>query len=471
MSKRIRNAPPPIVFILLGALGIWGWFKFQPFKLRSPNPQTITSRASNIDSAKLSLEQRFSWGEKMLIAANATVAKKDGIAAYSQGDYGKAVSYWQQSRREYSNDPETLIYLNNALVAQKQRLASKIAVVVPIGSNLDVAQEMLRGVAQAQAEFNQQGGNLLVQIVNDENDTNLARKVAQKLVKDSSILAVVGSNASNASLAGAEIYQQAGVVMITPTSTSEKLSNFGDYIFRAAPTNRAMADTLAEYAVNIAKRKNVAVCFDSQAADNVTFKDSFIPALQAKGGNHIDTQCDFAAPDFNAANSVNQLISSGAEAVLLAPHIDKLNRAIDLARANNWKMALLGTFSLNTSKITQSGQGDLNGVVLPVPFHYQQESAQDFTVEALAIWGKEATLTWRTATSYDATKAIAQGLAISNSRSALKTFLSQQNQSFQGANSQIQFLPSGDRQIETALIKVKANPEQGYYFELVPDSQ
>ena len=29
---------------------------------------------------------------------------------------------------------------------------------MPIGSNLDVAQEMLRRIAQAQAEFNQQGG-------------------------------------------------------------------------------------------------------------------------------------------------------------------------------------------------------------------------------------------------------------------------------------------------------------------------
>ena len=50
-------------------------------------------------------------------------------------------------------------------------------------------------------------------------------------------------------------------------------------------------------------------------------------------------------------------------------------------------MALLGTFSLNTSKITQSGQGDLNGVVLPVPFHQQQDSAQDFTAQAEQTWG------------------------------------------------------------------------------------
>ena len=145
----------------------------------------------------------------------------------------------------------------------------------------------------------------------------------------------------------------------------------------------------------------------------------------------------------------------------------KLNRAIELARANNWKMALLGTFSLNTSKITQTGQGDLNGVVLPVPFHYQQDSATDFTSKALATWGTDAVLTWRTATSYDAVCAIAQGLKISTTRSDLQNALRNSDLNVAGANSQIQFLPSGDRTIDTALVEVKANPQQGYYFELL----
>ncbi|MEL6929068.1 MAG: ABC transporter substrate-binding protein [Cyanobacteria bacterium J06600_6] len=464
MSKKSSSAPPPIVFILLAALGIYSWFKFQPFKGESTNTVREIMPRLSLPKSDSSLLKRFSLGEKMLIAANATAAKQDGISAYRKQDYERAVDYFQQSLAENPNDPETSIYLHNAQVAQQQPL--KIAAVVPIGSNLDVAQEMLRGVAQAQAEFNQQGGKLQVQIINDENDTNLAQQVAKTVVKDDSILAVVGSNASNASLAAAAVYQPAGVVMITPTSTSEKLSNFGSNIFRTAPTNEAMANTLAEYAVNIAKRKNVAVCYDSQAPDNVTFKNAFIPALTAKGGNHINTQCDFAAPDFNAEDSVTSLISSGAEAVLLAPHIDKLNRAIELAKANNWKMALLGTFSLNTSKITQSGQGDLNGVVLPVPFHTEQDSATDFSLKAQATWGSDVTFTWRTATSYDAVKAIAEGLRTSSTRNELRSALRNSSLSVAGANSQVEFLPSGDRAIDTALVKVKANPERGYYFEL-----
>lgn len=461
MTKQLRKSPPPILYILLALGLIFGWHQFttgdgqQLSQVKSESPNSLISP----------LAPRFSLGNRLLIAANATNYKQQGIAAFSKQNYEQAKQQFEHSLRSNPNDPETLIYFNNASVAYQQPV--KIAAVVPIGSNLDVAQEMLRGIAQAQSEFNLQGGKLQIQIINDENNPKIAAQVAEELVKDSSILAVIGSNASNASLAGAKIYQQHGLVMITPTSTSEQLSNLGSYVFRTAPTNSEMADTLAEYAIDIIKRKNVAICYDSQAPDNVTFKDAFIPALLAKGGNYINTQCDFAAPDFNADNSVSQLISSGAEAVLLAPHIDKLNRVIDLARANDWKMAMLGTFSLNTAKITQSGQGDLNGVVLPVPFHAQQESAQDFTAKAYQTWGNDTMLTWRTATSYDAAKAIASSLKQNPTRNGIQNLLRQQQLTIEGANSQVQFLPTGDRLITSTLVKVKATPERGYYFELV----
>ena len=468
--KKASKSPPPIVFILLAILSMFGWSKIQSLpSQQDPNPLKEIASKLPKSSSQSSLFRRFSLGERILIGANATKAKKTGVEAYRQQDYTKAAEYFQQSLDIYPNDPETSIYLHNALVAKQQPL--KIAVVVPIGSNLDVSQEMLRGVAQAQAEFYQKDGKLQVQIVNDENNTNLARQIAQTLVKDDSILAVVGSNASNASLAGAKIYQKAGMVMVTPTSTSDKLSNFGEYIYRAAPTNKAMADTLAKYVVNTAKRKNVAICVDSQAPDNVTFKDAFIPALLAKGGNYIDAQCDFAAPNFNAESSVTNLISSGAEAVLLAPHIDKLNRPIELAKANQWKMMLIGSFSLNTTKITNTGQGDLNGVVLPVPFHQQQDTAKDFTAKAKQLWGKDLALTWRTATSYDAVKAIATTLPKSSTRQEIQRQLKQDTFAIPGANGTVKFLASGDRSLKTALVKVKANPERGYYFELIENQR
>ncbi|MFM8006704.1 MAG: ABC transporter substrate-binding protein, partial [Dolichospermum sp.] len=58
--------------------------------------------------------------------------------------------------RQNQNDPESLIYLNNSLNNSSKYI--KIAVSVPIGGNLNVAKEILRGVAQAQDQVNRNSG-------------------------------------------------------------------------------------------------------------------------------------------------------------------------------------------------------------------------------------------------------------------------------------------------------------------------
>ncbi|MFM2315250.1 MAG: hypothetical protein RLZZ04_4526 [Cyanobacteriota bacterium] len=454
--KSLRKIPP-IFFIIVGLLIAFGFHRFINL-----TENKVVQTTSIINQ---SVPSRFSRGENLLILENVTEEKKKGIESFTKKNYPEAISFFEQSLRKNPNDPETVIYLENAQVASGNPIS--IAAVVPIGSNLDVAQEMLRGIAQAQAEFNSQGGNLQVQIVNDENDPEITTQVARKLVNDQTIIAVIGSNASNASLAAAPIYQNAGLVMITPTSTANELSNFGNHIFRAAPTSNEMAEALAEYTVKTARKKKIAICFDSQAPDNVAFKDEFVPALIAQGGTYVDTPCDLFASDFNGENAINSLISSGAEALLVAPHIDRLDRAIDLARANQWKMLLLGTFSLDTKKITESGQGDLNGVVLPVPFHHQVASAQTFVSKADRQWGIK--INWRTATSYDATRAVIEAVTQNpdQNRDHVAFALHEPNFAPAGANGNVQFLPSGDRIIKPVLVKMKASPGKGYYFELL----
>jgi branched-chain amino acid transport system substrate-binding protein len=96
----------------------------------------------------------LSQGENLQIPSVSNADKKQGIESFKQGDYDGAIKHFKASLSQEKNDPETLIYLNNAKISQD---FFKIAVVVPISSNANIAQEILRGVAQAQDEINQQG--------------------------------------------------------------------------------------------------------------------------------------------------------------------------------------------------------------------------------------------------------------------------------------------------------------------------
>ena len=74
------------------------------------------------------------------------------------------------------------------------------------------------------------------------------------------------------------------------------------------------------------------------------------------GGKIATTKCDFSAPDFNAYDIPSQAVSDGADALLLAPSVVKLNQSIEIAKANKGRLTLLGNHSTNTYATLQQGQ-------------------------------------------------------------------------------------------------------------------
>ena len=443
--KNKKRGLPPIVYICLGLLLI-----FLVPKLGSVNKDSISS-------------DRGSIGNCLLIQEDATQDKLQGIEAFKNKDYQRAIEHFQKSLLLNPNDPETLIYLNNAQAGDR---FLKIAVSVPIGSNLNVAQEILRGVAQAQDEINQQGGingkKLLVEIVNDENKPEIARQVAEELVKDSQVLGVVGHNASDASLAAAPIYQKGGLVMVSPTSFANNLSGIGNYIFRTVLTTKVTATALANYTIQTAKQTKIAFCYDSQAPDNVSFKDEFQAAFISKGGQLVPTVCDLSAPNFNAFTAVNQAVSSGANGLFISPHIDRLPTAIALAQANQGRLALYSSPTMYTIKTLQTGQQDVKGLVLVAPWHPQANPRNSFADKMSQRWrGK---VSWRTATAYDATRAIITGLKHSNTRDGLQQVLRSPGFAVEGAGVAVRFSPSGDRIGQPVIIQVQS---KGSVYEFV----
>ncbi|MBD2776588.1 ABC transporter substrate-binding protein [Iningainema tapete] len=453
--KTKKRKVPPILYIALGLLCV-GLF---------PQIQSFFKPESKIGSI----------GNLLLIKDNLNPEKQKGIAAFAKGDYQEAIllrsrfanASFKKSLLQQPNDPETLIYLNNA---QSINNSLKIAVSVPIGSNLNVAQEILRGVATAQDEINQNGGingkKLQVQIVNDENNPDIARQVAPELVKDNQILGVIGHNTSNVSLAAAPIYQQGGLVMISPTSFANNLSGFGSYIFRTVPTTKVMAQTLADYTLKTARKTKLAFCYDSQSPDNVSFKDEFLAAFVSKGGQLVPTVCDLSAPNFNPNTVVSSAISSGADGLFITSHVDHLEAAVNVARANQGKLALFSNPTMYTVKTLQAGQQAVKRLVLVAPWHPQVNPA--FADRMSQRWrGK---VSWRTATAYDATQAMIAGLQQSQRRDGLQQALHSRGFTVRGASSAVSFAPSGERTSSPIIVQIQSN-HLDYDFVMLPTTK
>ena len=106
--------------------------------------------------------------------------------------------------------------------------------------NAEYGNYFKTGALLAQKTINDQGGikggKLQLLIEDSQADPKEAILIAQKFVSDPRVLAVVGDFNSSASMAAAEIYNDGGLVQISPTASHPDFTKKGEYIFRAGTT-------------------------------------------------------------------------------------------------------------------------------------------------------------------------------------------------------------------------------------------
>jgi branched-chain amino acid transport system substrate-binding protein len=418
------------------------------------NSQTTT--AADVDFSETTCvnltknkSPRMSLGEKLLtkkysyLEPSIQAILYEATAAFARCEYSLAQSKFEAALELKKNNPEALIYVNNAKAIAVENL--KIAVSVPIGNQPEIAWEILRGVAQRQTEINLQGGIngklLLVEIVSDDDNPDVASQIARQLAADSSVLAVIGHNDSNASLAASNIYQEQKLVMISATSSGSKLSDIGSYILRTTPSVSILANALSSYA-SVSSLDRIAVCFDSSSSASNSFAQKFMAETTENGGQILPIDCDFARLNFNPVPIVEKAIALEADAILLSPSVNKINLAVAIAQVNQNRLSLLGSYSLYTSETIDTGQEAVAEMVLSVPWLPETTPNSVFLDNSREFWGGK--VNWRTAMAYDATKAIAKGLENSDSRTELQSILTNSDFLVEGATGQFRF-EKGDR--------------------------
>lgn len=460
-----RSGPPPIVYILLFLILLGGgvyWFFF-----RQQTPLTLPGGGSPISLPGMGGNEPISTGDRVL-TPQPTAAKQAGVAAMAAGNYTEAIQQFQLSLQQNKNDPEALIYLNNARIGTQP--AYTIAVIAPLSQALNPAQELMRGVAQAQNQVNQTGGingvPLKVAIADDGNTAEGAKRVAQALVRDSAIVGVVGHFGSEASLAAGPIYQSGQLVMISPTSTSVALSGVGNYVFRTVPSDKVTASALSRYQVNQIRQPKAAIFFNSQSDYSQSLKNEFSTALLLDGGEVV-AEVDLAAAGFSASAQLQQAVQQGAQVLVLLANTATLDQALQVVLMNQRQRPLLGGDSLYNIKLLEIGADNAVGMVVAVPWHILANPNSPFTLTARQLWGGD--VNWRTAMAYDATQALIAALGQGNpSRTGVQQALAQSGFSTTGATGLIRFLPSGDRNAPVQLVQVAPGTRAGGRFEFVP---
>ncbi|MDJ0695375.1 ABC transporter substrate-binding protein [Mastigocoleus sp. MO_188.B34] len=380
-----------------------------------------------------------------------------GIEAFKKGNYSQAVNLFGQGVKNNRNDPEVLIYYNNAKARQEGNPFT-LAVAVPVNHKKDESKEILRGVAQAQEEFNANRGSRLLEIAiaDDSNKPDKAGQIAQQLVRDKSILGVIGHYSSESTEAALNVYKIASMPVISPSSTATYLS--GDVFFRTVPSDAVSGETLAKYAKNSLFNK-VVIFYNRHSPYSNSLREEFKRNFLNFQGQ-ILSEINFTDPTLNIKQKLQDSASQQVQAVMLFPDVKQKHAhiALNIAKVNaenNLGLNLLGGDTLYSSDVLKDGGNAIEGLVIAVPWFREAPLAKDFSQTANKQWG--GGVSWVTATSYDATQAFIKSLALNSTRNSILQELRGISLSEKQTSGDVLKFTNGERQSKAILVKVEQN--------------
>lgn len=163
----------------------------------------------------------------------------------------------------------------------------KIGVAGPItGPNAAFGAQLKNGVEQAVEDINAAGGidgqKLQVVVGDDVSDPKQGVSVANKFVSEG-VKMVVGHFNSGVSIPASEIYQESGIVQVTPASTNPKFTDSGKWnTFRTCGRDDQQGLVAGTYLSNNFKGKKVAIVHDKTPYGK-GLADETQKAMNAKG--------------------------------------------------------------------------------------------------------------------------------------------------------------------------------------------
>jgi len=178
------------------------------------------------------------------------------------------------------------------------------------GDAASIGQEQLNFAKFAVSRFNEEHGT---DFQLDEGDTQLdpsqASTVAQRLVSDNAVLAVVGPAGSQEVEAVGPIFTRANMGFVSPSATRTSLTEGGEYptFYRVVPNDDAQGPTIGEFIAENIDADEVFI-IDDQTSYSTGLADS---AAQSLEQNDITVRRDSVSQD---ASDFSALVSRVGQA-------------------------------------------------------------------------------------------------------------------------------------------------------------
>ncbi|MCJ2063040.1 branched-chain amino acid ABC transporter substrate-binding protein, partial [Methylobacterium sp. J-088] len=167
----------------------------------------------------------------------------------------------------------------------------KLGIAAPItGPNAAIGAQFKNGASQAAEDISKagtiKGVTFSVAVGDDASDPKQGVSVANKFASDG-VKMVVGDNSSGVSIPASDVYLDAGIIQVTPSSTNVKFTERGMWnTFRTCGRDDQQGAVAGAYLADHFKGKKIAFVHDKTPYGK-GLADETLKALKAKGGKDV----------------------------------------------------------------------------------------------------------------------------------------------------------------------------------------
>lgn len=221
------------------------------------------------------------------------------------------------------------------------------------------------GLRLALEEINAKGGVLGKPVrVITEDDRSLqdeAKTVANKLITRDKVVAIIGEIASSRTIAAAPVAQEARIPLLSPGSTNVKVTEAGDYIFRACFIDDFQGSALANFAINDLRLKRIAVLYPANSPYGVGLRESFTAAVKKAGAEIVADVSYTENADVDFRGQLTKIRTAGAEAIFCSGYYTEAGLIAKQAKELGINAPLLGCDGWDSPETVKLGGEAING--------------------------------------------------------------------------------------------------------------
>lgn len=259
----------------------------------------------------------------------------------------------------------------------------KLGAVLPLtGDVATFGQSSKNGIQLAVEEANKKGGilgkKIQVTYEDDQNTPSSSANAGQKLINNDNVIAIIGSVTSKCSIALGPIANASKIPMITSDSTNPKVTDAGEYVFRACFIDPFQGTVLAKYATEDLNAKTAAALYDV-GNDYCKGLAEYFQKGFTKAGGKIVASLTYNAGDQDFNAQLTKIKDLNPDVILLPDYYNTVGLIAKQARALGIKATFLGGDGWDSPDLFKVGGDAVNGGYFSN--HYSPDDTSDKVVE------------------------------------------------------------------------------------------